>query len=196
MRAMLPLEHLELPGATGVPHRHADQEAVELGLGQGKSPLVFDRVLGGKDDEWLRQRMSHAVDGDLTLLHRFQQRGLSLRCGAVDLVGEDELGYDRTRTVFEAVSLLVEDIDSGHVAGEEIGGELNALEGAADRACNCLGQDRLANPGDVLDENVTAAEQGYEDEEHLVPLTDDNSLDVIADQARNTLDSAGIHQLR
>ena len=56
MRAMLPLEHLELPGATGVPHRHADQEAVELGLGQGKGPLVFDRVLGGEDDEWLGQR--------------------------------------------------------------------------------------------------------------------------------------------
>jgi hypothetical protein len=29
-----------------------------------------------------------------------------------------------------------------------------------------------------------------------VPLTDDDSLDVIADQARDTLDSAGIHQLR
>ena len=43
---------------------------------------------------------------------------------------------------------------------------------------------------------MTAAEQGDEHEQHLVPLADDYSLDVIADQARNTLDSAGIHQLR
>jgi hypothetical protein len=29
-----------------------------------------------------------------------------------------------------------------------------------------------------------------------VPLADDDSFDVIADQARDGLDSAGIHQLR
>ena len=140
--------------------------------------------------------MGHAVDGDLTLLHRFQQRGLGLRRGAVDLVGEDELGHDGAGPVFEATGLLVEDVDAGHVAGEEIRGELDALEGAADRARDRLGQDRLADAGDILDQDVTAAKQGDEHEEHLVPLADDDSLDVIADQARDTLDSAGIHQLR
>jgi len=29
-----------------------------------------------------------------------------------------------------------------------------------------------------------------------MPLANDDSLDVIADQARDSLDSAGIHQLR
>src|SRR5215217_6407276 len=193
---MLPLEHLELPGATGVPHRHTNQEAVELGFGQGKGPLIFDRVLGSEDHEGLGKLMGHAVDGDLTLLHRLQQRSLGLRCGAVDLVREDELGHNRTWPVFEATGLLVEDVDPGDVAGEEIGSELDALEGAADRARDRLGQDRLADAGDVLNKDVTAAKQGYEHEEHLVPLADDYSLDVIADQARNTLDSAGIHQLR
>ena len=193
---MLSLQHLELPGATGVSHRHADQEAVELGLGKRKGALVFDRVLGGEDDEWLGQRMRHAVDGDLALLHRLQQRGLGLRRGAVDLVGEDELGHDRAGPVFEATRLLVEDIDPGHVAGEEVRRELDALEGAADRARDRFGEHRLADPGDVLDQDVTAAEQGDEHEEHLVPLANDDSLDVIADQARDSLDSAGIHQLR
>ena len=187
---MLPLEHLELAGAAGVAHRHADQEAVELGLGQRKRPLVLDRVLRGEDDEWLGQRVGHAVDGDLALLHRFQQRGLGLRRGAVDLVGEDELGHDGPRPVLEAAGLLVEDVDPGHVAGQEIGGELDALEGAADRARDRLGQDRLADAGDVLDQDVTAAEQGDEHEEHFVPLADDHSLDVVADQARDTLDSS------
>ena len=193
---MLPLEHLELPGATGVSHRHTDQEAVELGFGQGKGSLVLDRVLGGEDHEGIGQRMGHAIDGDLALLHRLQQRGLGLRCGAVDLVGQDELGHDGTGPVLEATGLLVEDVDPGDVAGEEIGGELDALEGAADRARDRLGQDRLADAGDILDEDVTAAEQGDEHEEHLVSLANDYSLDVIADQARDTLDSAGIHQLR
>ena len=140
--------------------------------------------------------MGHAVDSNLTLLHRLQERSLGLRCGAVDLVGEDELGDDGTGPVFEAAGLLVEDVDPGHVAGEEIGSELDALEGAADRTRNRFGQDRLADPGDVLDEDVTATEQCDEHEEHLMPLADDDSLDVIADQARDSLDSAGIHQLK
>jgi hypothetical protein len=140
--------------------------------------------------------VGHAVDGDLSLFHRFQQRGLSLRGGTVDLVGEDELGNDGTGPVFEAVGLLVEYVDPGHIAGEEIGGELDALEGTAERTRDRLGQDRLADAGDVLDEDVTTAEQRHEHEEHLVPLTDHDSLDVIADQARDCLDSAGVHQLR
>ena len=142
------------------------------------------------------RRVGYTVDGDLSLFHCFQQRGLGLRRGAVDLVGEDELGDDGTGPVFEATGLLVEDVDPGHIAGEEIGGELDALEGTADRARDRLGQDRLADAGDVLDEDVTATEQRDKHEEHLVPLTDDDSLDVIADQARDSLDSAGIHQLR
>ena len=39
----------------------------------------------------MRQRMGHAIDGDLRLLHRFEQRRLRLGRGAVDLVGQHEL---------------------------------------------------------------------------------------------------------
>jgi hypothetical protein len=91
---------------------------------------------------------------------------------------------------------LIEDIDSGHVAGEKVRCELDSFEGAAERTCDRFGEHRLADPGDILNEDVTPAKQGYEDEEHLVPLADDDPLDVIADQARDTLDCAGIHQLR
>ena len=55
--------------------------------------------------------MGHAVDGDLPLLHRLQQRGLGLRCGAVDLVGEDELRDDGTGRNSKRLRLLVEDVD-------------------------------------------------------------------------------------
>ena len=48
------------PSATGVPIDYG-QEAVELGLGQRKVPDSIG--FGGEDDEWLRQRMGHTVDG-------------------------------------------------------------------------------------------------------------------------------------
>ena len=39
--------------------------------------------------------MLRAADGDLALLHRFEQGGLRLGRRAVDLVGQDDVGEDR-----------------------------------------------------------------------------------------------------
>ena len=43
------------------------------------------------------ERVGDAVDGDLALLHRLEQRRLGLRRGAVDLVGEEQVREDRAR---------------------------------------------------------------------------------------------------
>ena len=43
--------------------------------------------------------------------------------------------------------------------GQQVGRELDALEGAAERARQRLGQHRLADAGHVLDEHVALAEQ-------------------------------------
>ena len=73
---------------------------------------------------------------------------------------------------------------------------MDAFEGAADRARDRFGQHRFADPGDILNQDVTTAKQSDEHEEDLVSFANDDSLDVIADQACDPLDSAGIHQLR
>ena len=84
-------------GVVGVADRGLDEEPVELGLGQAVGAGLLDRVLGGEDDERLAHRVRHAVDRDPALLHDLQQRGLGLGRGAVDLVGEDDVGEDRAR---------------------------------------------------------------------------------------------------
>ena len=66
-----------------------EQEAVELRLGQRERALELDRVLRREHEERLGQRVRLAVDGDLPLLHRLEQRRLRLRRRAVDLVGEE-----------------------------------------------------------------------------------------------------------
>ena len=78
----------------------------------------------------------HAVDGDLLLLHRLEQRGLRLRRGPVDLVGEHDLGNDRPGAELEVAGLLVVDRDAGDIARQQIRGELDALEACSlrDRA--------------------------------------------------------------
>ena len=74
-----------------------EQEAVELGLGQGIGALHLERVLGREDEERRLEREALPGDRDLVLLHRLEQARLGLGRRAVDLVGEDEVGEDRAR---------------------------------------------------------------------------------------------------
>ena len=70
----------------GVAHADADEEAVKLGVRQHRRTGRTNRVLRGKDDKRVGQIIRLAVHRDLVLLHRFEQRGLRLAGGTVDLV--------------------------------------------------------------------------------------------------------------
>ena len=72
------LEHLRLFARGRVPHRDAHEEAVDLRLGQRIRALEVDRVLRGQDEERRGQLEPIALDGDLALLHRLEQRALRL----------------------------------------------------------------------------------------------------------------------
>ena len=73
-----PLEHLPLLVRRWVTETYPEQEPVELSLRQGVSALILDRVGRGKDVERRLQDERLALDGDLALLHRFQEGGLCL----------------------------------------------------------------------------------------------------------------------
>ena len=79
----------------GVGDRQLEHEAVDLGLGQRIGAFLLDRVLRGQHQERLGQRIGLVADGDLPLLHRFEQRALHLGRRAVDFVGQDDVGEDR-----------------------------------------------------------------------------------------------------
>ena len=86
----LPL--LRLARIADLDHQH---EAVDLRLGQRIGALLLDGVLRGHDHERVGQRIALFADGDLPLLHRFEQGALHLGGGAVDFVGQHEVGEDR-----------------------------------------------------------------------------------------------------
>ena len=166
----------------------AEHEPIELGLRQREGALVLDRVLGGDHQERRRHRVRDTVDGRLPLLHALEQRRLGLRRGAVDLVGEDDLGHDRSRPELELLRLLVEDREAGDVGRQQVGRELDAAEGAADALGERLGEHRLADARHVLDQDVSLAQQGDEGHPHLDVLADDHALDVGDDALRRLLD--------
>ena len=150
---------LALAGGIGIADAQAHQEAVELRFGQRIGAVMLHRILRGDHHERPRQRVRAAVDGDLALVHGFEQRRLRLGRGAVDLVGQQEIGEDRPGLELEGFRVGVVDGDAQDVAGQHVAGELQAVETARDRARQRLRQGGLADAGHVFDEQMAARQQ-------------------------------------
>jgi hypothetical protein len=88
-----------------------------------------------------------AIQRDAAFLHRFEQRGLGLGRGAVDLVGQQQVAEDRPARQGELAGLEVEQVRSQNVARHQIGGELDAPEIKAQTGGEALRQKVLAVPG-------------------------------------------------
>ena len=174
-------EDLGLGVGRGVPDGEAHHEPVELCLWQRIGALVLDGVLRGDDHERRSQLVRLRVDGDLSLLHTFEERGLRLRAGAVDLVPENDVREDRARPELEVAALLIEDVHAGHVGRQQVRRELDPAERAVDRPRDRLGQHRLAHAGDVLDQDVAFGDERGEREPDLAVLALDDLLDVLLD---------------
>ena len=84
-------QDLALRLASGPPDRADHREPVELAVGQRERAGVPERVLGRDEEERHRQRVRHAVDRDLVLLHRLEQRGLRAGRRPVHLVDEEDV---------------------------------------------------------------------------------------------------------
>src|SRR6266849_4354792 len=114
----------------GIAHFDAHQKAVELRFRQGIGAVMLDRILRGDHEERLRQRERFAVDSDLCFVHGFEKRGLRARGGAIDFVGEDDVGENRAGTKFKIARFRIVDADAENIAGEQIRRELDALKAA------------------------------------------------------------------
>ena len=132
---------------------------------------MLHRVLRRDHHERLLQRVGSAVDGHLQLIHGFEQRRLRLGRRAIDLVGQQEMREHRPALELELLGVRVVDGDADHVAGQHVGGELDAVEAGIDAARQGLGQRGLADAGNVLDQQVAAGEEAGERKAHHFRLS-------------------------
>ena len=146
-----------LTGRVRVADAGLEQEPVELGLGQGERALELHRVLGRHDEEGIREAVGRALDRDLALLHRLQQRGLRPRRRAVDLVHQQEVREHGAGDEPQAGGL--EQAGARHVGREEVGRALDSRHPQVQAPGDGPGQQRLARARDVLEQDVPVREQ-------------------------------------
>ena len=141
------------PRRSGSRHR-AHQEPVELRSGKRVRALVLDRVLGRDHEE--RTGAERARHGDLALLHRLEQRRLGLRRGAVDLVGQQQIGEHRSRPEHE-VRVLAGYSDPVRSEGSRSGVNCTRRKSSPSVHGDGAGEQRLGDPRGALQQDVTAA---------------------------------------
>ena len=105
----------------------ADEEAVQLRLGQRVRAGHVDRILGRQHHEDLGQVVADAIDADAEFLHALQQGRLGARRRPIDFVGQQDMGEYRAGAKFEVAGLLVVDGHAGDVGGQQVGRALQAL---------------------------------------------------------------------
>ena len=145
-------------------HEDLEEEAVELGLREGVGPLELDGVLGGQDEERGREAAGVVPHRHRPLLHRLEHGALGLRRGAVDLVGEHQVGEDRARLVAEASPGLglLDDVRPHDVRRHQVGRELDPRERQGEDLPEGADEHGLPEPRDALQQDVAAGEQADE----------------------------------
>ncbi len=128
------------------------------------------------------------LDRHLPFLHRFEQRRLGFRGGAVDLVGEQQLGEDRAAAELEAGFALVVEKASGDVSWQQVGGELDALETEVESLAEEPYDQCLGKPGIILDQDVAVGENAGEQLPQDLVLADDDPRQRIEDRTAARLD--------
>ena len=77
----------------------------------------------------------------------------------------------------EALVLRAVDLGAGEIRGQQVGGELHAVEAALDTCAERLDGGRLGQPRRALDQQVTIGQQRHQQPLDQRPLTDDAGLE-------------------
>src|SRR5690606_1321421 len=106
---------------------------------------------------------------------------LDLGRRAVDLVGEQQVREHRPERRRELAGLLVVDPRADQVRRHEVGRELDAPEGAADRSGERLDGQRLRQARHAFDQQVALREHRHQHALEEAILPDDDALDLVED---------------
>ncbi len=171
-------QEFALRSRRGISQMHAHQKSVQLRLGQGKGARLVLRVLRGDDEEWFGQRHRLAVERHLMLFHGLEQRALGLWRGAIDFIGQHELGKNRSALKSELTGFAIKDGHTEHVGGQQIAGELHPLKRQPQGLRKCVRERGFTDSRNIFDQEVSARQQTCEAQANLRVLAQDHSIDL------------------
>ena len=134
-----------------------------------------------------------AGDRHGAFLHGFEQRALGLGRGAVDLVGEEQVGEHRPLLVLEfqlAAARVLEQFGADDVRGHQVRGELDALEADAEHFGERFDEERLRQPRHTDEQAMAPREKADEQQSDDFVLADDDPAQFAGDPVGDFLAQA------
>jgi hypothetical protein len=171
----------------GIVDDDVEHEPVQLRLRQRVGPLLLERVLGRQHEERRRQREDMVGDGDLALLHGFEQGRLGLGWRTVDLVGQEHVGedgpLDEAEGLLAGILVDLEHVGADDVRRHQVRGELDALELQPQDLGQGIHHQRLAQPRQADHQTVAAGGDGDQEFLEDLLLADDGAAELGLDLA-------------
>ena len=153
-----------------------EKKAIQLGFRQRIGAFHLEGILRRHHEKGLVENVRGVPDGDLLLLHGFEQGRLGFWRGAIDFVGQQEIREDRPGLEIHdlfAVAVILHYRGADHIGGHQVGRELDARilqrNGLRQRAH----EQSLAHARHPLQQNVRAGQQRNQHSLDHLALTDD-----------------------
>ena len=175
----------------GVIDPDVHEKPVELRLGERVGAFLFDGILRGHDQEQVGKGKGLAPETHLVFGHGLEQCRLYLGGGPVDLVGQQQIVEYRPVLKPEGAVLGPVDLGTGHVARQEVGRELDAVEIPHHGAGEFLDGPCLGEPGSPFHQQVTAAQERHHQPLEQPLLPDDAAGQPVGDRSHAVLRAAG-----
>ncbi len=165
-----------------IPNQQLEEETIQLCFGKRIGSFLLDRILSRHDEERLLQFEPRPADRDRSFLHGFEQGGLGLRGGSIDLVRQADLRENRPPLKLKdspAFRRLHDHVGAQNVGRHQIGSELDAIE-LADPAFapSVRHQQRFAESGDALEQTVPTNKQASQNAMHNLFVADNDSANL------------------
>ena len=161
-------------------------------------PFHLQRILRRQHEEGLVEQVDLVGHGDGLLRHGLQQRRLRFRRGAVDLVGQHEVGEDRARLERElAPTLRILDQMFVPVMSAGIRSGVNWMRlNSSQRLGERSHQHGLAQPGHALEQGVATGDEADQHVAHDVRLADHDGGDLVLDPRNHGAELGNGHRRR
>ena len=131
-------------------------------------------MLATQNQERGGQRELLAVDGDLPLLHGFQQGGLSAGNGTVDLVRQQEIGHYRPLAQLKIPGFLIVYPHTDDIAGQQIRDKLDSSRLTAQGDGDGLNQGGLSHAGQIIQQDMSIGQNRHHDQSDPVRFSYDD----------------------
>src|SRR5215813_339160 len=138
---------------------------------------MLNGVLRSQHNERFGKLVCFLFDGYVTFGHPFEQCGLRFWRRAVDLIGEDHVGEDRSRLERKQTLLLIEYFETQNVRGQKVRSKLDALKRAIEAPRERVSKRGLPDSGHIFDQQVSAGQKSHQRQLYDLAFAANNRLD-------------------